>query len=92
MKIKEFILCCCIVRFPGYNLLLFLNSRPASSAGPVASWEGHAQSGEGLRNLIKKNGAGVTSANEFIHNLGYKQAIRKGREIGDSKDVEGSIF
>ena len=45
----------------------------------VASWEGHTQSGEHLRNLIK-NGAGVTSANTFIHNLEYKQDINKRRE------------
>jgi hypothetical protein len=27
----------------------------------VASWKGHTQSGEGLRNLVKKNGAGHVS-------------------------------
>jgi hypothetical protein len=45
----------------------------------VASWEGHTQSGERLRNLIKK-GAGVTSANKFKHNLEYKQDINERRE------------
>jgi hypothetical protein len=43
----------------------------------VASWKGHTHSGERLRNLVKKNGAGVTSASIFIYNLEYKQAIKK---------------
>ena len=69
------------------NLLCFLlpvfqlsDLRPASSAGPRCVmgrshtiWRGPAES-------CKKNGAGVTSANEFIHNLEYKQAIKKRRE------------
>ena len=36
-------------------------------------WRGPAES-------CKKNGAGVTSANKFIHNLEYKQDIKKRRE------------
>jgi hypothetical protein len=43
----------------------------------VASWKGHTHSGERLWNLVKKNGAGVTSASIFIYNLEYKQAIKK---------------
>ena len=53
---------------------------PASSAGPRCImgrshtiWRGPAES-------CKKNDAGVTSANEFLHNLEYKQAIKKRRE------------
>jgi hypothetical protein len=51
----------------------------------VASWEGRTQSGEGLRNLVTKNGAGVTSASKFLHNLEYKQDIKKRRETCKSK-------
>jgi hypothetical protein len=59
-------------------LPIFYPSLPPPQA-LVASWEGHTQSGEGLRNLVKKNGAGVTSANKFIHNLENKQLDIKKR-------------
>ena len=39
----------------------------------VTIWRGPAES-------CKKNGAGVTSASKFLHNLEYKQDIKKRRE------------
>jgi hypothetical protein len=62
-----------------YSSIFHHYSWSASSAGPRCVM-GRSRSGEGLRNLVKKNGAGVTSASKFLRNLEYKQDIKKRRE------------
>jgi hypothetical protein len=57
--------------------LLFLS---ASSAGPRCVLGRSHTICRGPAESCKKNSAGVTSANKFVHDLEYEQAIKKRRE------------
>jgi hypothetical protein len=54
-------------------VIFCLLRRPSLRHWKVTIWRGPVES-------CKKNGAGVTSASKFLHNLEYKQDIKKRRE------------